>query len=106
MKSDTVIVLDFETTGMSPNLGARPTEVAAVRVENGQIVDGYQNLMYAGVYVPTFITALTGITNAMVRDAPGIDRVMRELHAFVDGRPIVASNANFDRKFRGTELNG
>lgn len=47
--SDIVIVLDFETTGLSPHLGARPTEVAAVRVENGQIVDRYQSLMYAGV---------------------------------------------------------
>ena len=37
--TSTLIVLDFETTGMSPNLGARPTEVAAVRVENGRIVD-------------------------------------------------------------------
>ena len=80
---DTLIVLDFETTGISPDLGARPTEVAAVRVENGQIVDRYQSLMNAGVYIPAFITELTGITNAMVREAPDIDRVMRELHAFV-----------------------
>jgi DNA polymerase III subunit epsilon len=99
----TLIVLDFETTGMSPNLGARPTEVAAVRVENGQIVDRYQSLMDAGVYVPAFITELTGITNAMVRNAPGIDRVMRELHAFVGGHPIVAHNASFDRKFLEAE---
>jgi DNA polymerase-3 subunit epsilon len=39
-----LIVLDFETTGMPPNLGARPTEVAAVRVVNGHIVDRYQSL--------------------------------------------------------------
>jgi DNA polymerase III subunit epsilon len=99
----TLIVLDFETTGMSPNLGARPTEVAAVRVENGQIVDRFQSLMNASVYVPPFITELTGITNAMVRNAPGIDRVMRELHAFVGGHPIVAHNASFDRKFLEAE---
>lgn len=104
MMSDTVIVLDFETTGMSPNLGARPTEIAAVRVDKGQIVDRYQSLMYAGVYLPSFITELTGITNAMVRDAPGIDRVMRELHAFFEGHPIVAHNASFDRKFLEAEV--
>lgn len=101
--SDTVIVLDFETTGMSPNLGARPTEVAEVRVENGQIVDRYQSLMYAGVYVPSFITELTGITNAMVREAPSVDRVMRSLHAFIGGHPVVAHNASFDRKFLEAE---
>ena len=44
-----LIVLDFETTGMSPNVGARPTEVAAVRIENGRIVDRFQSLMNAGV---------------------------------------------------------
>jgi len=98
-----LIVLDFETTGMSPRLGARPTEVAAVRVENGRIIDRFQSLMNAGVYVPAFITELTGITNAMVRDAPGVDRVMRDLHAFVDGHPIIAHNASFDRKILEAE---
>lgn len=98
-----IIVLDFETTGMSPNVGARPTEVAAVRIENGKIVDRYQSLMNAGVYVPAFITELTGITNAMVRNAPPIDQVMRELHAFVDGQPLVAHNVSFDRKFLEAE---
>lgn len=101
--SDTVIVLDFETTGMSPHLGARPTEVATVRVVNGQIVNRYQSLMYAGDYVPSFITELTGITNAMVREAPGVDRVMRGLHAFIGGHPAVAHNASFDRKFLEAE---
>lgn len=101
--SNSVIVLDFETTGMSPDLGARPTEVAAVRVKNGQIVDRFQSLMNAGVHVPAFITELTGITNHMVRSAPKIDAVMRELHAFVDGQPIIAHNASFDRKFLEAE---
>ena len=99
----TVIVLDFETTGMSPNVGARPTEVAAVRIENGKIVDRYQSLMNAGVHVPAFITELTGITNAMVRNAPPIDQVMRELNVFVDGQPLVAHNVSFDRKFLEAE---
>lgn len=101
--NSSLIVLDFETTGMSPQLGARPTEVAAVKLENGQIVDRYQSLMNAGIYVPVFITELTGITNAMVRSAPPIDHVMRELHSFVDGRTIIAHNASFDRKFLEAE---
>lgn len=99
----TLIVLDFETTGMSPDQGARPTEVAAVRIVNDTIVDRYQSLMNAGAHVPRFITELTGITNAMVRKAPGIDRVMRELHEFVGTHPVVAHNASFDRKFLEAE---
>lgn len=101
--NSSLIVLDFETTGMSPHLGARPTEVAAVKLENGQIVDRYQSLMNAGIYVPAFITDLTGITNAMVRSAPPIDHVMRELHNFIEGKAIIAHNASFDRKFLESE---
>jgi DNA polymerase III subunit epsilon len=83
-----LIVLDFETTGMSPNLGARPTEVAAVRVENGRIVERYKSLMNAGVYVPT------GSTNMVVREAPSVDQVIRELNAFNNGQPIAAQKPN------------
>lgn len=53
--------------------------------------------------MPAFITELTGITNAMVREAPGIDRVMRDLHAFIGRHPVVAHNASFDRKFLEAE---
>lgn len=72
---ETVAVIDFETTGLSPGLGARATEVAAVLVRGGRIVDRYESLMNAGVHVPGFITALTGITTAMVRAAPPAGQV-------------------------------
>lgn len=97
-------VIDFETTGMSPELGARPTEVAIVMVEDGRVVDRYQSLMNAGAFVPYEIQALTGITNAMVRAAPDAAVVMREAAAFVGGQPLVAHNAAFDSKFWGAEL--
>jgi len=101
--TDTVIVLDFETTGLSPDQGVRPTEVAAVVVHDGKIVASYQSLMNARVYVPQYITELTGITNAMVREAPPVDHVMHELHRFVGNVPVVAHNASFDRKFLDAE---
>jgi len=101
--TQTLIVLDFETTGMSPDQGARPTEAARVRIVNDSIVDCYQSLMNAGAHAPRFITKLTGITNAMVREAPGVDRVMRELHEFVGRHPVVAHNASFDRQFLEAE---
>jgi len=59
-------IIDFETTGISPNMGDRATEVAVVMLEGGQVVDRYQSLMNAGVRVNSFITQLTGITNEMV----------------------------------------
>src|SRR3989344_5219392 len=65
-----IAVIDFETTGISPGQGARATEVAIVLLEQGQVVDRFQSLMKTGVWIPSFITQLTGITNAMVNAAP------------------------------------
>ncbi len=98
-----VAIIDFETTGLSPDWGDRPTEVAAVLVEDGAVVGRYESLMNAGVRIPPFIESLTGITNAMVRSAPPVASVMRELAEFVGGAPLVAHNASFDRKFLDAE---
>ncbi len=97
-------VLDFETTGLSPDMGDRATEIAIVLVEGGQVVDRYASLMNAGVYIPAFITELTGITNKMVRSAPAASRVMTEAAHFVGTTPIVAHNASFDKRFWAAEL--
>ncbi|QLG89581.1 3'-5' exonuclease [Chitinibacter bivalviorum] len=92
-------VLDFETTGLSPNMGARVTEVAVVILHNGQVIDRYQSLINAGVRIPTEITQITGITNAMVKSAPPVAQVMREVHARTSDAVFVAHNASFDMKF-------
>jgi DNA polymerase III subunit epsilon len=99
-----VVVIDFETTGLSPDMGDRATEIAAVLVRDGRIVDQYQSLMNAGRRIPAFIAHLTGITDAMVRAAPPANRVMAEVADFVGGYPLVAHNASFDRKFWDAEL--
>ena len=101
---ETVAVIDFETTGMSPDQGARATEIAAVLVRDGRVVDRYQSLMNAGAWVPPFIEALTGISNEMLEDAPPASRVMREVAGFVGDHPLVAHNAAFDRRFWDAEL--
>jgi DNA polymerase-3 subunit epsilon len=98
------IVLDFETTGLSPNVGARTTEVAAVRVENGRMTDRFQSLMNPGVRIPSFIQDLTGITNQMISKAPLNSKVMKDLHQFIGKTPLVAHNASFDKKFLDAEL--
>jgi DNA polymerase-3 subunit epsilon len=99
-----IAVIDFETTGISPAMGDRATEVAIVLLEDGQVVDRFQSLMNAGVRIPSFITQLTGITNAMVAGAPRADKVMADASRFVAGAPMVAHNASFDRKFWIDEL--
>src|SRR6476620_8331868 len=99
-----VAVIDFETTGLSPGMGDRATEIAAVIMEDGKVIDRYQSLMNAGVRIPSYIEALTGISDSMVRKAPAAAEVMLEVSHFVGDYPLVAHNASFDCKFWDAEL--
>jgi DNA polymerase-3 subunit epsilon len=99
-----VAVIDFETTGLSPAMGDRATEIAAVIMEDGKVIDRYHSLMNAGVRIPSYIESLTGISNVMVRKAPMAAEVMREVSDFVGNYPLVAHNASFDCKFWDAEL--
>lgn len=100
----TYAVIDFETTGLSPQHGARPTEVAVVLVSPEGIQGHFQSLMNPGVHIPHEIQALTGITNAMVKKAPSVGDVMKQALSFVGSHPLVAHNAAFDKKFWDAEL--
>jgi DNA polymerase-3 subunit epsilon len=101
---EVVAVIDFETTGLSPAQGDRATEIAAVILQDCKVVARYQSLMNAGVRIPSFIQELTGISDAMIRSAPPVADVMREVSAFVGDYPLVAHNASFDCKFWDAEL--
>ncbi|ERJ37148.1 DNA polymerase III alpha subunit [Burkholderia sp. AU4i] len=100
----TVAVLDFETTGLSPNLGDRATEIAVILLRDGQVVDRFQSLMNAGRRIPSDVVALTGITNEMIASAPPASKVMKEAAAFVGKHAVVAHNAGFDKRFWQAEL--
>ncbi|MEO0003791.1 MAG: polymerase PolC-type [Pseudomonadota bacterium] len=100
----TIAVIDFETSGLLPEAGGRATEVAIVLVDQDRVVDRFASLMNAGVWIPPFITELTGISNAMVRAAPAAAQVMAQAAQFVGDRPLIAHNASFDRKFWQSEL--
>ncbi len=99
MLQDSLVVLDFETTGLSPERGDRITEVGLVRIEGGEITDRFQSLVNCGVRVPSFITSYTGISQEMVDDAPSVRRVMKDVVSFVGDTPLVAHSASFDQRF-------
>ena len=101
---ETVAVIDFETTGLGPTGGGRATEVAAVLLRGGEVVNRWSSLMNSGAWVPPQIQALTGITNEMLADAPDSATVMRELARFTAGCPLAAHNASFDRGFWQAEM--
>jgi DNA polymerase-3 subunit epsilon len=99
-----IAVIDFETTGLSPAMGDRATEIAVVMLENGEVVGRFQSLMNAGVRISPFIESFTGISNAMVRAAPPAAEVMAAASRFVGDSPMVAHNASFDRRYWVAEL--
>ena len=102
--ANTVIVLDFETTGLSPNMGDRAIEIGAVRLVDGKVTDTFQQLMNPGFRVSGFIENYTGITNNMLRTAPSCEEVMSDFADFIQDSSLVAHNASFDKRFLDAEL--
>jgi DNA polymerase-3 subunit epsilon len=98
-----IVMIDFETTGLSPDMGDRITEVAALRIVDGRVVERFVSLVNCGARIPSFITGLTGITQAMVDAAPPVSRVVPGLLDFIGGDALSAHNASFDDKFLRAE---
>lgn len=98
----TFIVLDLETSGASPSIGAGITEIGAVKVRGGEVIGYFQTLINPGGDIPAFITVLTGITNAMVVTAPSIQEAFPSFLEFLgsaEDSVLVAHNAPFDIGF-------
>ena len=98
-----IVMIDFETTGLSPANGDRVTEVAALRIVDGEVVDRFVSLINCNVYIPSFITQLTGITQKMVNGAPPAKEVIPELLQFIGTDTLSAHRASFDEKFLKAE---
>ena len=95
----TFVVLDLETTGGPAAGGAGITEVGAVKVRGGQCLGELATLVNPGGAVPPFITVLTGITTAMVAQAPPVVAVLPSLLEFLADAVLVAHNAPYDVSF-------
>lgn len=92
------VIVDVETTGWTPG-EARITEIGAVRVSAGELREQFSSLINPGSAIPAQVTALTGISDAMVADAPSLDRVLPAFLAFARGGVLTAHNAAFDVGF-------
>ncbi|TBL79705.1 ATP-dependent DNA helicase DinG [Paenibacillus thalictri] len=90
-------VLDFETTGSGSN--DEIIQVGLVIIDQFQISDRYTSLVNPGIGIPSSITALTGITDEMVADAPRMDQVVSEMVPLLSDSVLVAHNAGFDLAF-------
>lgn len=95
---DTYISIDLETTGLNP-AEDRIIEVGAVLVEDGIIKDTLDILINPGIHIPAKITEITGITDAMVKDAPQLGDVIHSIFGFLGNYIILGHNVQFDYSF-------
>lgn len=104
MSAQNAVVIDFETSGMSPDYGDRAIEIGAVRIVDGEIADEFQALMNPGFKVSSFIQEFTGIDNEMLEKAASCEEVMRDFHGFLGDSHLIAHNASFDKRFLDNEF--
>jgi DNA polymerase III epsilon subunit family exonuclease len=90
--------IDLETTGLSP-ARCHIIEISAVRVRDGEAVEEFTTLVRPPVAIPSFITHLTGISDEMVRDRPGIAEVADPLFVFLGSGILLGHNVHFDVNF-------
>jgi len=94
----TFVVLDLETTGATA-ASCEITEIGAVKYRAGELIGTFQTLVNPGAPIPPTITVLTGITQAMVIDAPELGEAMASALEFIGGAVIVGHNIRFDMSF-------
>lgn len=101
-RPDVFVVLDLETTGLSPR-NDEIIEIAAVKYIHGEESEIFETLVNPGFEISTMITGITGIENADLEQAPTISEVLPDLIAFLGDAPVVGHNINtFDKKFLQT----
>jgi len=98
------VVVDTETTGGSHWSTDRITEIAAVVVRNGEIVEVFETLVNPRRSIPYFVSNLTNITWDMVKDAPTFDRIAPDIMRVLEGNVFVGHNAVFDWRFVSAEI--
>ena len=93
-----IVCFDIETTGLNVATEAI-TEIGAVVLRNGEVAERFQTFVNPNRHLTPEIIGLTGITDAMLKDAPSLKDALTDFLAFVDGRPLAAHNAEFDIGF-------
>ena len=96
--SEEFVVFDIETTGFSKDLN-EIIDIGAVKVKDGNVLDRFQSFVRPRNPIPERITQLTGITDAMVADAPEVETVIRDFFEFAGNDVLIAHNADFDTGF-------
>lgn len=95
---DDVVVIDFETTGLSP-VRNEIIQIGAIKFKQAKMVDQFSCYAKASQPIPPFITEITGISDETVQNAPALEESLLQLRDFIGDHTLVAHNASFDLKF-------
>ena len=96
---DNFVLFDLETTGLSTDTDA-VIEISALKVMGGKIVEEFSTLVNPKRHIPEIATGVNGITDDMVKDAPSIEKVIKDFVMFIGDMPLVGHNIiRFDMKF-------
>ena len=98
LKDCTFVVLDFETTGLQPNVD-EIIEIGAVKLRDGEILEKFHQLIKPKIKLPEITTRITGITEDMLEGMPSIEDCLGDFLSFAEGCVLVAHNADFDYRF-------
>ena len=93
------VVVDLETTGLSPFNGDEIIEIGVTEIKGDRIYRNYSRLVKPNGFIPSVITEITNITNDMVQDALPLEDVLPNFMKFIGDRTIIAHNAKFDIGF-------
>jgi DNA polymerase-3 subunit epsilon len=104
LTSTRFVVLDVETTGLSPQVGHRIIEIGAVCLENGIETCAFHSLINCGCKIPPAAQRVHGICEAMLCNQPPPTSVYPEFHRFIKGAVLIAHNARFDISFLRNEF--
>ena len=99
LTEETYVVFDLETTGLYPNSGDSIIEIGAVKINNGKIIDRYDELVNPGKILNEEIINITGINNEMLKGKRNEEECIKDFVNWVDSLPMVAHNAKFDMSF-------
>lgn len=97
------VVVDLETTGLSPETGARIIEIGAIRISRGNLAEKFQSFMNPGIPLPEETTNITGITMESLSEARTCEEVLPQFLKFVGRKPVIAHRAEFERQFLDAE---
>lgn len=99
LTNDKYVVFDLETTGLYPNSGDSIIEIGAVKIEDGKVIDRYDELVYPDRLLNEEIIKITGINNDMLKGKRNEEECVKEFLNWVGNLPMVAHNAKFDISF-------